>query len=403
MRVLLPLHGFIEWNGGIDLVRLMTAALARSAAANRIQLYFALPEPTFSRRVAYTLLRWWRSYRAGIAPSQAGSLDILQQTAGDIAAGHSTYVCRDSATGILEAARMLQADIVFPTMMPLGGHLPPRIGYIFDFQHRHLADYFPPRTRRRRDIRFRRIVADADGIVVNSISVKKDLIEFCPIAEQRVLAMPFTPYAQSWWFDSDPADVMKRYGIDAPYLLVCNHFWKHKDHATALRAFAELQDSELDRHLCLVFSGDPIDHRDPGHFARLLVLSRSLGIANRIKFLGLIPKRDQLALLRGCSLLIQPTLFEGGPGGGSVYEAIGMGVPAVVSDIAINREIDTGEINLFHAGNPTDLAEKIFVMLRSTHSRPSPQELLEIGNARLERLGKTITDFLARAVKQDWV
>ena len=403
MRVLLPLHGFVEWNGGIDLVRLMTAALTRPVVANNVQLYFALPEPALSRRIAHTLLRWWRSHRAGNEISQTGTLAVLRQAASDITAGHSTYVCRDSAAGILEAARMFQADIVFPTMIPLGGHLPPRIGYIFDFQHRHLADYFPRRTRRRRDNLFRRIVADADGIVVNSISVKKDLMEFCPIAEQRVLAMPFTPYSQSWWFNSNPADVMKKYGIDAPYLLVCNHFWKHKDHATALRAFAELQESGMDRHLYLVFSGDPIDHRDPGHFGRLLALSRSLGVANRTKFLGLIPKRDQLALLRGCSLLIQPTLYEGGPGGGSVYEAIGMGVPAVVSDIEINREIDTGDISFFHAGNPSALAEKVFNMLRSTHPHPSPQQLLDASNARLERLGKAITDFLARAVKQDWV
>lgn len=401
MRVLLPLHGFVEWNGGIDLVRLMAAALTHPAIADSVQLYFALPEPAYSHRVAHTLLRWWRSHRAGSEISQTGTLAILRQAASEIANGHPMFTCRDSAAGILEAARVFQVDIVCPTMIPLGGHLPSRVGYIFDFQHRHLADYFQRRTRRRRDRLFRRIVADADGIVVNSIAVKKDLMEFCPIAEQHILAMPFTPYAQHWWFNSNPVNVMKKYGIDAPYLLVCNHFWKHKDHATALRAFAELQDSGMDRHLCLIFSGDPIDHRDPGHFGRLLDLSQSLGVADRTKFLGLIPKRDQLALLRGCSLLIQPTLFEGGPGGGSVYEAIGMGVPAVVSDIEINREIDTGEISFFHAGNPTDLAEKVFIMLRSAHPRPSSQELLEVGNARLERLGRTITDFLARAVKRD--
>jgi glycosyltransferase involved in cell wall biosynthesis len=115
--------------------------------------------------------------------------------------------------------------------------------------------------------------------------------------------------------------------------------------------------------LSLVLTGDPVDHRNPSHYAQLLALSKSLGISGRTHFLGLIPKADQLSLLSGARLLVQPTLYEGGPGGGAVYEAMGNGIPAVVSDISINREIGHDAIVFFAAGQAEDLKSKIILAL----------------------------------------
>ena len=52
--------------------------------------------------------------------------------------------------------------------------------------------------------------------------------------------MPFAPYALPWWFDADPDEIRQHYGIGNRYLLVCNHFWMHKDHETAIRSLAML-------------------------------------------------------------------------------------------------------------------------------------------------------------------
>ena len=38
----------------------------------------------------------------------------------------------------------------------------------------------------------------------------------------------------------------------------------------------------------------------------------------------MINKKDQLSLIRSAKALIQPTLFEGGPGGGSCRDAISL-------------------------------------------------------------------------------
>jgi len=397
MKVLLPLHGYIDWNGGIDLVRLIVSAIDHQTAAAPIELSFALPTPALPLKgIALSTLRRCRELLAGHTDSTAGRASGLLKAAEEITSGRTVIRCSDNAAGILGAAYATHADIVFPTMYSLGSDPVKRIGYIFDFQHRHLPELFPKRTRVNRDKQFRRIANESTGIVVNARTVAQDLERFLNISASQVLVMPFSPYAHPWWFDLDTPSAQARYGIHHTYVMVCNHFWKHKDHITALRAFATLRKSPEMHDLQLVMTGDPIDHRDPAHFHRLHVLCDELGIAQSTHFLGLIPKRDQLALLRGSGALMQPTLFEGGPGGGSVYEAIGFGVPAVVSDIPVNLEIDQGDVRFFCTGNAEDLAAKTAEILAHPMPRPDRDVLLARGDANLVRLGNAICHYLSQ-------
>lgn len=399
MRILFPLHGFIGWNGGIDLVRLLTAGLSMRPASE-VEVHFAIPAPALERRWLVAALRRWRRIRAGVStPAQdSGSMEALHRTAQELVTGFSAIYCSDNAAGILDAAAKSKADIIFPTALPLGASGPPRIGYIADFQHRRLPHLFASRTIRNRDRSFSRIAQDSDAIFVNSRAAAEDAIEFLGVQSDRLMVLPFTPYAQPWWFEPSIEETCGRYGVTPPYFLVCNHFWAHKDHATALRAFATLVAQLEDSSISLILTGDPIDHRDPGHYARLLTLTRDLGIERQTHFLGLIPKRDQLALMRGCCALIQPTLFEGGPGGGAVNLALGLGVPAIVSDIPINREIDFGETSFFRAGDPNSLCQRMNEALGTRHIKAAPSELLRVSAQQLNVLGTCITNYLERLI-----
>lgn len=390
MRVLLPLHNFVRWNGGLDLIRLLISAID-SVPDHGIELSFAVPVDSAPSRLLHAGFRQLRQLVAGsLGGSPAGSRDALVRTALQMIGDRPLVRCSDNPKGIILAAETNQSDVVFPTMIPLGDGGPPRIGYLFDFQHKYLPDLFSERIRRNRDRRFQEIANDASGIVVNSQAVARDTVEFLGFPASKILAMPFTPYALPHWLDISPEDAQRRHGVAGRYLLVCNHFWKHKDHATTMRAFALLRATSSLSDLQLVMTGDPIDHRDPRHYAKLQQLASELGLAHCTHFLGLIPKADQLALMRGCEALLQPTLFEGGPGGGSVYEAVGLGVPAVVSDIPINQEIDQGEIYFFKSGDAHHLAERVTELLSHPPHRLNPEELIARGNANLRRLGKAI-------------
>lgn len=394
MRVLIPLHGFVRWNGGLDFIRLLIAAMDSIQDAD-LELIFAVPVNSAPSQLLHYGIRRFRQLLAkNSGGSQAGTRGKLLLASLQMIENRPLVQCSDSAGGIVSAAQSCRSDVIFPTMLPLGNAAPPRLGYLFDFQHKYLQDLFSNRMRRKRDKHFEAMAKDVNGIVVNSKSVANDVVRFLGFPAARILALPFSPYALPHWFEESPEVATRRYGISGRYLLVCNHFWTHKDHKTALRAFALIRANTSFSDLQLVMTGDTIDHRDPGHYARLQDLAMELGLARSTHFLGLIPKHDQIALLRGCEALLQPTLFEGGPGGGSIYEAVGLGIPAVASDIPINLEIDRGQILYFKAGDAEDLAQTVLEVMATPTILQSREDLLENGNANLRRLGGVIYDFL---------
>jgi glycosyltransferase involved in cell wall biosynthesis len=185
------------------------------------------------------------------------------------------------------------------------------------------------------------------------------------------------------WLEEGNPDLLERYNLPRRYFLISNQFWIHKSHITAFRALAMLSNDQSCADIHLVCTGKMEDHRFPDHIRDLQQKIREVGIEGRVHLLGHIPKLDQIAIMKNSLAVLQPTLFEGGPGGGAVYDAVSLGVPAILSDIPVNREIKNEE-NLFYfkAGSPTDLAEAIRVFLKGDNRRPGKEELLLRGEQR---------------------
>jgi glycosyltransferase involved in cell wall biosynthesis len=223
--------------------------------------------------------------------------------------------------------------------------------------------------------------------------VVKDIQQHYPDHQAQIFALPFSPAPGEDAFLIEVSDAKIRYGVGAPYFIICNQFWKHKDHYTAFRALAAIASQQLE--LMLVCTGATHDYRFPGYFDELMQESEDIGIANRIKVLGMIPKADQMALLRGAIALVQPTLFEGGPGGGAVYDSVAIGQRAIVSDIAVNKEIDEPTITYFEAGNSDALASRMLAVLaEATTVALSRDELCAHGRARQRKCGEVILEAL---------
>ena len=77
----------------------------------------------------------------------------------------------------------------------------------------------------------------------------------------------------------------------------------------------------------------------PNYLDEILELIKKLELNDRIKILGNIFKNDQLFLMKNSEALIQASLFEGGPGGGSSYEAMSLNIPIFASNIKVNLEM----------------------------------------------------------------
>jgi glycosyltransferase involved in cell wall biosynthesis len=395
MKILVPMHSFINWNGGLDLIRLLMAVLTAGNINSRVQIVFAVPKFGLYEKTLLPLIRAWQLRSAKVAATLPNGRQ-LPSIAQEIIGNAEYHTCGKGGHDIAKLARTVHADIIFPTLTPIPACNIPRIGYIFDFQHRHLPHLFSQRIIRKRDRQFAFLASNSDALIVNSDFVYDDVIRFLGFDSMRLFKLPFIPFKNKN-VPVDTAKARRNYALDAPYLIVCNHFWMHKDHKTALQAFARLvaEPSFADMHL--VLTGDPVDHRNPAHYSQLITLADNLGIRKHTHFLGLIPKGDQLSLLCGARALIQPTLYEGGPGGGSVYEALGNNIPTVLSDIKVNREIRDGRVFFFTAGDSENL---VACLKRTLQPQDAPSEDLANvdGNAALHDASDSLYAFMRKLV-----
>ena len=125
-----------------------------------------------------------------------------------------------------------------------------------------------------------------------------------------------------------------------------------------------------------------------------------LKISRSVHLLGHIAKEDQIALVRGSIAVIQPTLFEGGPGGGAIYDAVALGVPGLVSDIPVNREIDDPNITYFAPGDSEGLAQLMMQSLSRPHPQFDSSALISRSKDRLRMLGETLDCAVAAALSE---
>jgi glycosyltransferase involved in cell wall biosynthesis len=239
------------------------------------------------------------------------------------------------------------------------------------------------------------MLTGARSLIVNARAVASDIARFHPDHQARIFSLPFSAAPQAKWLSTRPRLARREVSVNG-YFIVCNQFWKHKDHATLFDAFSLIA-AEFPM-INLVCTGATADYRDHDHFPSLVKKLTDQGLQTRVHILGMIPKIEQVDFLRDAIALIQPTLFEGGPGGGAVFDAISLGVPCLVSDIDVNRELDEPLVTFFSAQNASSLADKMRQALLGGHAtRDTDMLLIERGNRRRQQCGVVLLEALRAA------
>lgn len=384
-----------QWTGGIDFLRFCISALHSVSPESRWSIF--LP----SRSIKKSAVAHVKNAVKTIAGMRAGHPPrILRSELTDALASCPAQTnlvdYRDTSRGLAGALRECRAQVLFPCSRSLGRSFPlPWIGYIPDLQHKRLPHFFSVRERAARDRVFLRILEEAQVVVVNADAVVQDIEEFYPRHRARLFSLPFCPPTNSVSVGEDSAPrVRQTYRLPSKYFMISNQFWVHKSHETAFMALRRVRDEGHD--VGLVCTGNTHDYRWPDHFDNLKALIERNGLQSHIHILGLIPKDDQLEIMRESIAVIQPTLFEGGPGGGAIYDAVSTNTPAIVSDIPVNREIDIGVVNFFTAGSVDDLATKMIDNLNRPPVMPSQEEVC----ARLKARQREYGDFLLQIAAQ---
>lgn len=244
--------------------------------------------------------------------------------------------------------------------------------WIPDFQPLHFPALFESRELGLRTKSMADIAGSKGLLLLSSNAALSDFRSFYPEA---------TVMPRVWSFCSslEPAsqdrhrEVLQRYALPQKFLYIANHFWKHKDHETAFRALKLLSDRGDD--VVLVCTGLQADRRNPGHFESLMQGLADWGIQDRVRFLGVVPREDQVELFRVAAAVVQPSQFEGWST--VIEDAKALGRPMIVSDIAVHVEQVEGleHARLFKTSDAEDLADAISDLWPSL--TPGPQVDLE--------------------------
>lgn len=138
-------------------------------------------------------------------------------------------------------------------------------------------------------------------------------------------------------------EARKKYGLPERFVLYIASSLPHKNYERLLEAFKKAQADEPGLKLVLIGA------RDYGHGAVKKKIS-SLGIEDRVIFLGWLPFEDIPRIYSAASLFVFPSLHEGF--GIPVLEAMACGAPVVCSKI---RPLDEVAGDAAHFVDPLDV------------------------------------------------
>ncbi|MFO0886586.1 MAG: glycosyltransferase family 1 protein [Pirellulales bacterium] len=236
---------------------------------------------------------------------------------------------------MLKMFRERRIRFIYPTDLPPAPEQQLATGaWIPDFQHRHLPELFTSDDRAYRDQRFDLLSRQASVVILSSSSAMEDFCSVHPERRNKARVLNFRNPVDPGWLEDDTREVRKRYSLPERYFIVCNQFWIHKNHMLVLEALGLLR--ERGHKPTIVFTGGLQDYRRSNHLDRFLQTVAHLDLTSQVRLLGIVPKRDQIQLIRGSLGIIQPSLFEGWS---TIVEiARGLGKPILLSNLPVHVE-----------------------------------------------------------------
>ena len=255
-----------------------------------------------------------------------------------------------------EAELFEHVDVYFPAIFASipGGKA---ISWIPDFQHCFWPEFFSPEERRDRNNNTLAVLDHAAMLVFSSQAVKADFHQFFPEADIPTAVLPFYSLPENEWYLGDPAVTAMQYGLPERFFICCNQFWLHKNHKIIGDALALIQQQHGVK-IPLVCTGSTTEYRAQEYTELLRQYWISQGIENQIFVLGMIPREDQVQLIRRSLAVVQPSLFEGWST--VVEDARVLGKKIFLSSLPVHQEQQPSGAVYFDPWNAEELAQLLY-------------------------------------------
>jgi glycosyltransferase involved in cell wall biosynthesis len=172
---------------------------------------------------------------------------------------------------------------------------------------------------------------------------------------------------------SDPTPRPSR--VDPPYFLAVGNLQPRKNLPTLIRAFARAVEVRPDLPERLVVVGKEVFEVGAIHSMAAELVRRG-----RVEFTGYVSDEELVGLMQGATAFAYPSVYEGF--GLPPVEAMAAGVPALVSDIPVMREVVGDDAVRLPPSSVEAWAEGL---LRVASDRALREDLTDRGRARAAR------------------
>lgn len=252
----------------------------------------------------------------------------------------------------------------------------PAIGWIPDFQHLRMPEFFSKEELDLRERQFAEIQA-YKRIIVSSFDAQTDLSTYYPAYAERSRVLQFVADVNPRIFYPSQNEIREKYAIKTAYFHLPNQFWAHKNHHVVIEALGILK--EQGERVTVLATGNTSDHRRPEYFQSLMKHIEACGVVEEFRVLGVVPFADLIALMKHSVGLINPSFFEGWST--TVEESKTLGKRIILSDIPVHREQSPARGVYFNPNDPKELAT---VMKQQLDSLNADEEANWVARAIME-------------------
>lgn len=351
----------LMWGGGIDFLLVLINSILR---ANKYRLTIIDQRDKANDKLIYLKKYIYRPIRRFLLQNSYKDNNLklyLEERLKNLKSKNVKIVPYDgSYKDLKKVCYFHKVDLIFPIISAKikKDFNIPWVSYIPDLQHLHIKKNFENTEIIIRNSEYNYLLKNSSACIVNSEYIKREIYKKFRDINAKVYSLPFAPI-KSETVSTIFKQVQKKYELPDSYYVISNQFWIHKGHLTAFKA-VEILKREYGREITLVCTGLNYDYRNPRYRDQIINYVKRHKLQSNILFVGHINKNDQISIMKHSKALIQPTEYEGGPGGGAVYSATSLGIPILLSDIEVNREVIYNRLTYFKNKSAVELARVIY-------------------------------------------
>ena len=160
-----------------------------------------------------------------------------------------------------------------------------------------------------RELRIKLLLRNTNDLVVSSSDVESHFRKFYKI--HKKLSIHVVRFVSIINDSGLPMikDILNKYKLPSEYFMVSNQFTNHKNHLVVLRALIELK--KRNSNVYFVFTGKMEFKGNEKYIQEIRKTIAENHLEDVVSLLGIIPRQDQLVLMKYAKAVVQPSLFEG--------------------------------------------------------------------------------------------